>query len=121
MRLKMNDTNNFQCIPVYDTFIEKAKKTTSKLTVDEMKEMIHNINTINNNNDKAAIELLYVIIRTHSIRHENNIFGVPYKGEKSDSTIVKGLNDYKFDIKNFPVELQRCILLFTRRHMKNLS
>lgn len=98
--------------PLFDRLFEKAKKegniniALSGSSLSELSKEIGNV-------DKFHTDIVFVLIRIHSLRHSNNnnLFDVPYGGIRNDRN-VEDKCDIEFDLLKFPSELQHLLKQF---------
>jgi hypothetical protein len=119
----MSEQNFF----LYDQLFEVNKNAVAKLTNAELIELMTMLRKL----DREGMDLIFVLIRVHSLRsNEGKVFDIPYKGEKlTDQTNTDGYEspfgkkdyDIKFDVRNFPVVLQRILLTFCKRHIASVE
>ncbi len=98
--------------PLYDQLFEQFGNSTNKLEVAEIGELVNSLRSM----DKDGLEKVFVIIRVHSLRFsKSKLFDIPFQGEKLNETNDKHC-DVRFDIRNFPANLQRMLLHFCTLH-----
>jgi|LauGreDrversion4_2_1035121.scaffolds.fasta_scaffold30161_1 hypothetical protein len=97
--------------PLFDRLLEKAKKEGNiniALANSNLSELSKEIGNI----DKFHTDIVFVLIRIHSLRHStNNLFDVPYGGIRNDRN-VEDKCDIEFDLLKFPSELQHILKQF---------
>jgi hypothetical protein len=118
-----NEITNQNFEPIYNLLysdISKSPEKDKSLVSDEIKALISNISKL----DRLGIDLVYVLIRIHSIRYSNSkIMDVPYGGSRTNKNVSSEdeICDIKFDIKKFPVILSRLLLHFTDLHLRRID
>ncbi len=94
--------------PLYNSLKNRIAKDTPKLTAEGKIALAQKIK----NFDKHAQELVYALIKAHSLSHENIVTGLPYKGK-----ILK--SGPKFDLEELPCELQLILCKFSELHLSS--
>lgn len=106
--------NNF---PLFDLLYDKTDKR-GEMTMTEMNELVINLRALlsNVNNVQNVQSILFVLIRIYSLRFsdKDNVFDVPFGGEKVNNRGDEKVNDIKFDLREFPSRLQYILLEYTR-------
>jgi hypothetical protein len=120
MSSNINDeimNNNF---PLFELLYEKTDKK-GEMSMSDMSELVNNLRALlsNINNVQNVQSILFVLIRIYSLRFndKDNIFDVPFSGEKLNNKGDDKVNDIKFDLRNFPSRLQYILLEYTRLEM----
>jgi hypothetical protein len=109
--------------PVYDllhTQVKDSDDVSTPLNEDEIKKLIFNITTM----DDKGKDLIYIWIRIHSLRYSNSkLLDIPYSGERLDmkQTDSELICDVKFDIRSFPIILNRMLIRFTDLHLRKIK
>lgn len=117
------DTNIQNFFPVYDMLLEQVKSIPNNviaLTISDINDLRNKIYSL----DKSGKDMIYVIIRTHSIRYsDSKLLDIPYGGEKSGSKNdnSESLFDVKFDIRKFPTILSKILGTFCDLHLRKLK
>ena len=107
-----SNVENF--FPIYDVIYEQVKSSgeyDKPFSTDEYITLINKLKSVSI--DKNGRDMIYVLVRVHSLRNSNSKFlDIPFGGEKlnnktdeNNSTIV----DIKFDIRNFPNKLNQML------------
>ncbi len=100
------------CFPLYDRLAEQYNDIEDFLHIDKL---LNNIKSL----DKTGKDMLYILIRIHSLRNSSSkILEIPYGGEKIDNS-DKNIS-LKFDLKNFPNKLKHIIFQFTELHLQKM-
>ncbi len=98
--------------PLYDQLFEQFGNSTNKLDQNEMMELLNTLRSM----DKDGLEKVFVIIRIHSLRFsKSKLFDIPFQGEKLNERSDTHC-DVRFDIRNFPANLQRMLRQFCILH-----
>lgn len=119
----MEPNNNQNFFPVYDMLLEQVKSipnNESLLTSTDINEIRNKIYLL----DKLGRDMIYVIIRIHSIRYsDSKLLDIPYDGEKTGSKSDNSdtLFDIKFNIRKFPTKLTRMLGIFCDLHLRKLK
>lgn len=108
--------------PVYDLLYQQvsAESEQKELTEEEILILTGKIKQL----DKLGIDMVYVLIRVHSIRYsQTKLLDIPYKGEKVAERIEQNeiCNDVKFDVREFPTILSRIITKFVDLHLRKMK
>ncbi len=115
----MNIETNQNFEPVYDLLYSNVKDKNEKLSAEDTKTLISNISKL----DRLGIDLVYVLIRIHSLRHSKaKILEIPYEGEQLNKKNIEEdlICDIKFSIKKLPAILSQILLQFTNLHIRRL-
>jgi len=103
--------SNISYFPLYDRLVEKVKRDefvesttlSSSLPIATLTKIVDEIRDL----DKENSDLIFVLIRVHSLREgQDNVFSLPYEAKKG---MGEDEFDIEFDLKNLPFTLQ-CIL-----------
>jgi hypothetical protein len=108
--------------PVYDLLcsqVQTMKNFNSPIEDEELRTIIEQIYTL----DKVGRDMIYIIIRIHSLRNSNSkLLDIPYGGQKlnerNDNNDI--VIDAKFDLRNFPPMLIRMLNRFATLHLQKL-
>lgn len=93
--------------PLYHDLLTNS--TDEKISEDDRSELIKKIKKV----DDAGHELIYAIIRSYQLEHENT-FGNPY-----DSKILKlGM---KFDLDKIPNQCCKMLISFCDKHLEKMK
>lgn len=118
------EPNNIQnCFPVYDMLLEQVKSIPNNelsLSVSDINDLKSKIYSL----DKLGKDMIYVIIRIHSIRYsDSKLLDIPYNGEKTGAKNDNSdtLFDIKFNIRNFPAKLNKMLDIFCDLHLRKLK
>jgi hypothetical protein len=106
--------------PVYDFLLRQINNKDELLREEEIGTLRQKISSL----DKLGRDMIYVIIRIHSLRNTNSkILEIPYGGTKVNTKLDGNdmISDVNFDIRNFPPVLCRMLLLFSDLHHKKMS
>jgi hypothetical protein len=91
----------------------------SDLTVEETQTLLEQFRNL----DKLGIELIYVLIRVHSLQtmsaDQKDYFEIPYQGDKLE-TNTNGVFNVKFDLRKFPNPLKHIIFKFIQIHLQKI-
>lgn len=113
--------NNF---PLFDLLYDKTNDK-GEMPMNELVELVTNLRVLlsNTNNVQNVQSILFVLIRIYSLRFSNkdNVFDVPFAGEKLGNKGDNKIFDIKFDIRNFPSRLQYILLEYTRLEMNKTN
>jgi|688.fasta_scaffold1619728_1 hypothetical protein len=120
--MELNNNQNF--FPVYDMLLEQVKSMPNcevplnSNNITELKNKIDNL-------DKVGKDMVYVLIRIHSLRFSNSkLLDVPYNGERilsNNNETSDNLYDITFDIKKFPNILSRMLIVFCDLHLRKIK
>jgi hypothetical protein len=106
--------NNF---PLFDLLYDKTNQK-GDMSMTELVELVNNLRSLlsNTNTVQNVQSILFVLIRIYSLRFsdKDNVFDVPFAGEKMGNKGDSKIFDIKFDIRNFPSRLQHILLEYTR-------
>jgi len=111
--------------PIYDVICEQVKASgdyEKHFSTNEYVELINKLRTISV--DKNGRDMIYVLIRVHSLRNSSTKFlEVPFGGEKNNnsSSSNSSVVDIKFDIRNFPNSLNRILSKFCDLHLRKIK
>lgn len=120
--MELNNNQNF--FPVYDMLLEQVKSMPNcevplnSNNITELKNKIDNL-------DKVGKDMVYVLIRIHSLRFSNSkLLDVPYYGDRvlsNNNETSDTLYDITFDIKKFPNILSRMLIVFCDLHLRKIK
>ena len=99
---------------LYDV-LKKESENKNDISESQKKDLI----TIIEHLDQIGIDNIYILIRVHYSRtNENgNIFDIPYEGRKNDKLVDgKIFQDIKFNIDKLPKILRVIIYNFCKKH-----
>lgn len=97
--------------PLYDSLINTVPK--KGLTIKQKTELAKNISALNQNGQ----ELIYALIKYHTIKEKTVSDDIPYDGTASAST-KKNCEDITWDITNLPSTLVLILHMFVQLHKK---
>lgn len=108
--------------PVYDLLESQVDVNlkNKELTEDEIRSLILKINNL----DKTGRDMIYVIIRIHSLRNTSSkLLEIPYEGVKMQTKINGNdlVCDVKFDLRAFPPILNRMMTHFVDLHLRKIQ
>lgn len=119
--------DSLQNFPVYDILYEKvngSSNTDTPLSIAEIHDLKKKIEQL----DSTGKDMIYVIIKTHGLRFsETKLLDLPFGGQRtmisSENNNGNGeqLFDLKFDIKKFPIILDRILLAFCDLHLRKIQ
>ena len=91
--------------PLYNILYDYVRNN-EKIILKKDKKMFISFVESNDN----VHEIIYTIIRIYDLKHNkkktSEIYNIPYKGKEEN------LNDYTFNIDNFPLNLQKMLIHF---------
>ena len=89
------------CFPLYDNLYKNA--TNKDLTAKQKKNFIKEVDAM----DINAKELMYALIKTYFINHNDNSSDIPYSGQITNK---KGSQqDISWDFQSFPKNLRQIL------------
>lgn len=105
--------------PLFDLLLQKVGDK-QETTDSELIELVTNLRKLfsNINNLTNVQNVLFILIRIYNLRFANdNLFDIPFQGQKIGGKADENAYDIKFDIRNFPSKLQLILLEYTRLEM----
>lgn len=119
--IKMNSifaSTGAQGFPLYDVIVNTTQNVIP-LSIIEQKELISKIKLL----DTEGRGMIFVILRIHSLRNtKSKLLDLPYKAqkisEKIDGVTSEVSTDLKFNMTDFPSDLQQMISQFVTLHLR---
>jgi len=96
-------------VPIFKLFLDKSQTEPQDITDINIQSFITSLHTLG----PEGCELILFLIYCYKY-YQDNIFPVstiPFNGKRNTP------NDYKWDFKTFPVELQRILILASKKHI----
>ena len=95
-------------VPIFKMFLDETTHDTNAITDNDIQSFITSLHTLG----PEGRELMFFLIYCYKY-YKKGIFPVttiPFNGKRNTP------NDFKWDFKIFPVELQRILILASRKH-----
>ena len=102
--------------PLFDLLLQKTNDK-NEITEAQLIELVTNVRKLFSNisNLTNIQNVLFVLIRIYNLRFGNdNLFDIPFQGEKMGGKADENSLNIKFDIRNFPPKLQLILLEYTK-------
>lgn len=110
-----SETSKF---PLYNILYDHVKNNEKTILKKDKKMFISFVE-----NNENVHEIIYTIIRIYDLKHNkkktSEIYNIPYKGKEENLSVspfrlgeLINLNDYTFNIDNFPLRLQKMLIHF---------
>ena len=107
--------------PLYDILYQRVKENANvQLTDEEIGKLNQKIKSL----DKYGRDMIFVWIRVHSMKTtDSRLMDIPFGGQKFDSKQQDGsevLHTVKFDLREFPPQLNRMLDKFCDLHLSRM-
>jgi len=104
--------SNISYFPLYDRLLEKVKRDniiqSATLPNSTLIKIANDIRDL----DKESTDLIFVLIRVHSLREgQDNVFSLPYEAKRS---IGEDEFDIEYDLLDLPIMLQAILYQFVK-------